>query len=129
MKCKFPSQKGPLKNISPGDYFWNFTVLHPTVCHRRHLEGDVCVLVSILINRLLLACTAHGIHFMYPASFGLTHIDHVSFFTCYFPDNRLNNLCIVPSANENSNVQLKCTERFDLCLLYYLLYFISSWTG
>ena len=41
------------------------------------------------------------------------------FFTCYFPDNRLNNLCIVPSANENSNVQLKCTKRFDLCLFYY----------
>ena len=51
------------------------------------------------------------------------------FFTWYFPDNRLNNLCIVPSPNENSNVQLKSTERFDLCLFYYLLYFISSWTG
>ena len=124
------TSKGPLKNISPGAYFRNFTVLHSTDCHWGHLEGDVCVLVSILINRLLLTCTAYGIHLMYPSSFGLTHIDHMShFFTCYFPDNRLNNLCIVPSANESSNVQLKCTERFDLCLFYYLLYFISSWIG
>ncbi|CAH3169107.1 unnamed protein product [Porites lobata] len=30
-------------------------------------------------------------------------------------DNRLNNLCIVPSANENSNVQLKCSERNNNC--------------
>ena len=51
------------------------------------------------------------------------------FFTCYFPDNRLNNLCIVPSPNENSNVQLKCTERFDLCLFYCLLRYISSPLG
>ena len=76
--------KGPLKNISPGAYFRNFKVLHPTVCHWGHLEGDVCVLVSILINRLLLTCTAYGIHLMYPSSFGLTHIDHVSFFYMLF---------------------------------------------
>ena len=49
-----------------------------------HLEGDVCVLVSILINRLLLTCTAYGIHLMYPSSFELKHIDHVSFFYMLF---------------------------------------------
>lgn len=30
-------------------------------------------------------------------------------------DNRLNNLCILPSANESSNVQLKSTERNNNC--------------
>ena len=51
------------------------------------------------------------------------------FFTCYFPDNRLNNLCILPSANENSNVQLKCTERFDLCLFLISIFCISCPLG
>ena len=53
----------------------------------------------------------------------------MSFFLhdCYFSDNRLNNLCIVPSANENSNVLSKCSERFDL--VYFFIFCISSPLG
>ena len=56
--------KGAFEKYKPRGLFSEFygTPLHWLPLH---LEGDVCVLVSILINRLLLTCTAYMVYTKY----------------------------------------------------------------